>query len=240
MSTPTVSELTTKGPPLELSISPLLKAGWQAFKETWAVSLIIMVLWWIPYLVIAILAVTGAPNIGVAYLFYYLISPLPLMMLTILYLRRHAKQDVSSIHCIRADMTWGLYFRILIGSLLVGFLVGIGFFLLIIPGVYLAICWIWWSTDLLYKKKAGSFCDDIWTSMSESRNHVIRNWCSVFVFAFVLFLIEWVASITFVGVFIVIPIVIFATTESYLYAVGATQSLGANPPAYPADTANTV
>eukprot|EP00475_Leptophrys_vorax_P045562 TRINITY_DN949_c0_g1_i2.p1 TRINITY_DN949_c0_g1~~TRINITY_DN949_c0_g1_i2.p1 ORF type:complete len:294 (+),score=73.78 TRINITY_DN949_c0_g1_i2:894-1775(+) len=224
---PTVQNLTQAGPPLDLPISPLLSAGWTAFKENWVLSLMITLLWWIFYLVIAILVVAGKDS-TVAWLLFYLVSPLPIMGLNILYLRRNAKQDISSIRSIWEDITLGIYLRFLIGSILVGFLVGIGYFFLIIPGVYIGVCWYWWSVDLLYRKKNGSFCDDIWTSMSFSRSQVIRNWCSVFVLAIVVYLIEFAASVTFVGVFIAVPVVVYAIVESYLFALGVSSLPGGN------------
>jgi hypothetical protein len=216
-----IQALTSNGAPLDLPIAALLKTGWKAFTETWIVAVLIMLIWWIPYLIVVILIVSASQGFVVAYFFFYFISPLPMMMLTLLYLRRHAKQDTSSVMNVWGDVTLGLYFRYLLGSLLVGLLVSIGFFLLIIPGIYLAVCWMWWSTDLLYKKKAGSLCDDIWISMKDSRAQVIRNWCSVFLFVLVLYVIQWLASITFIGVFIAVPVIVYAVTEAYLYAIGA-------------------
>jgi hypothetical protein len=214
-----IKMMTEVGPPLSIPIWPTIKIGWQCFKENWKTSALMALIAVAAYLIFYLFAaLSGAGFVG--YVIYFFIQPIPTMLLIILYFRRARNQDTSLKAC-WDEITLSLYFSAASGTWLYSLLVSIGFLLLIIPGLYLMVCWVWWIQDLImnYENNA-SFCTKIWESFKASRAQVMRNWCNVFLFMFSCIIILVLGQLTFFFGLITYPVAIFAITEGYFIAFG--------------------
>lgn len=76
------------------------------------------------------------------------------------------------------------FIPILISTILISIFVFIGIFLLILPGIYLGIAYIF-TIPLIVEKKMS-----FWTAMEASRKIITKNWFSMFGFILVLGLIN--------------------------------------------------
>jgi hypothetical protein len=101
----------------------------------------------------------------------------------------------------------------------------LGFFCLIVPGIYLMIAWTF--TLALVIDKGLHF----WSAMELSRKVVSRHWWKFFGFAIVLTLLKLAGLLAFiVGLFIVLPIAIAALMFAYedVFSSGGADGLAAN------------
>ncbi len=131
------------------------------------------------------------------------------------------------------DLFAGFNFAVplIIAGLLMTALTLVGFVLCILPGVYLAVCYVF-VLPLIIDKKL-----DFWPAMEVSRQVVHKHWWVMFLFAIVLVLIICLGALLCgVGLIIAAPVAIAAV--SYVYedlfgAAGATAQI-IIPPAGPA------
>ena len=96
-----------------------------------------------------------------------------------------------------------------------GILVSIGFMLLVIPGIYLAVGYIF-TTFLIIDYRM-----DFWQAMEISRKIITKNWFAFFGFVFALFAINFLGVIALgVGLLVSIPVTACAAAIAYKEIVG--------------------
>src|SRR5207237_1815116 len=96
-------------------------------------------------------------------------------------------------------------------GLISSLLILLGTVLCILPGIYLAISWLFFTRLIILDKKL-----DFWPAMELSRKVVSRHWWQIFAFALVCGLILLCGTLACgIGVFIAIPIVRAAAIYAY-------------------------
>jgi uncharacterized membrane protein len=99
---------------------------------------------------------------------------------------------------------------LVIGAVLVAALVTVGFVLCILPGIYLAVAYMFVMPLIIDKKL------DFWPAMEVSRQVVHKQWWSMFLFALVMVLIACAGALLCgVGLVIAGPLIIAAMTYVY-------------------------
>jgi hypothetical protein len=107
------------------------------------------------------------------------------------------------------------FLPLFLAGLASGIIVSIGVVLLIIPGIYLAICYM--LTTFLVIDHGMEF----WQAMETSRKIVTKNWFAFFVFALVLFLVNLLGALALgVGMLVTIPVTSCAAAVAYKEIVG--------------------
>ena len=102
-----------------------------------------------------------------------------------------------------------------LGGLACGFLVSIGFVLLLIPGIYLAVGYMF-TTFLIIDYRM-----EFWQAMETSRQIITRNWFAFFGFAFALFALNFFGALAFgVGLLVSIPVSACAAAIAYKEIMG--------------------
>ena len=90
-------------------------------------------------------------------------------------------------------------------------LTGIGFFLCILPGIYLTVAWLQFTPLLILEKKI-----DFWPAMELSRKVVTRHWWVLFGLLLVeLGLALLGLMVCCVGIFVMLPVITAATVYAY-------------------------
>jgi len=118
--------------------------------------------------------------------------------------------------------TFGDFFRgfnnflpLFLVSLVSSVMIGIGFVLLLLPGIYLAVAYTF-ALPLVLEKKM-----NFWDGMEFSRKLISKNWFSFFGFAFVLVLVNLAGGLLLgVGLLVTIPLTICAIAAAYADIVG--------------------
>ena len=127
--------------------------------------------------------------------------------LALVFIRR-IRGDRASVFDVFTGFSEAL-FNLAAAGALATVLIFLGFVLLILPGVYLAVCY-GFAVPLVIDKKY-----EYWTAMEVSRRVVQKHWWKMFALMIVVALLFLVGAIAlFVGVFLTGPIAIAA----YLYA----------------------
>lgn len=111
-----------------------------------------------------------------------------------------------------ADLKIGFDFvlPLVLYSIISGILISIGFVLLIIPGIYLAVSYLFVNLLIVNNRL------DFWDAMETSRKVVTNNWFSVFFFGLSLFLIMLLGALALgVGLLVAIPVSIIAISVAY-------------------------
>ncbi len=107
------------------------------------------------------------------------------------------------------------FLPLFLASLAGGFLVGIGFLLLIIPAIYLAVSYMF-TTFLIIDYRM-----DFWQALETSRKIITKNWFAFFGFSFVLFFINILGCLALgAGLLVTIPVTACATAVAYRDIVG--------------------
>lgn len=107
------------------------------------------------------------------------------------------------------------YLPLFLVSLVSGVMVFIGFLLLIIPGIYLAIAYTFALPFVLEKKM------NFWDAMELSRKLISKNWFAFFGFVLVLGLINIAGALVFgLGLLVTIPLSVGAIAAAYADIVG--------------------
>jgi uncharacterized membrane protein len=102
------------------------------------------------------------------------------------------------------------YLPLLLLSLVAGLFIGIGTILLIIPGVYLAVAYLFASYLVVDRRL------DFWPAMELSRLTVNPRWFGYFAFALLLALLNLAGAIALgVGLLVTIPLSFCAVTAAY-------------------------
>ena len=118
--------------------------------------------------------------------------------------------------------TFGDFFRgfnnflpLFLVSLVSSVMIGIGFVLLLLPGIYLAVAYTF-ALPLVLEKKM-----NFWDAMEFSRKLISKNWFSFFGFAFVLVLVNLAGGLLLgFGLLVTIPLTICAIAAAYADIVG--------------------
>ena len=107
------------------------------------------------------------------------------------------------------------FLPLFLASLAGGFLVGVGFVLIIILGIYLAVSYMF-TTFLIIDYRM-----EFWQALETSRKIITKNWFAFFGFAFALFAINLFGCLAFgVGLLVTIPVTACATAIAYREIVG--------------------
>jgi uncharacterized membrane protein len=118
--------------------------------------------------------------------------------------------------------TFGDFFRgfnnflpLFLVSLVSSVMIGIGFVLLLIPGIYLAVAYTFALPFVLEKKM------NFWDGMEFSRKLISKHWFSFFGFAFVLVLLNLAGALLLgFGLLVTIPLSVCAIAAAYADIVG--------------------
>ena len=118
--------------------------------------------------------------------------------------------------------TFGDFFRgfnnflpLFLVSLVSSVMIGIGFVLLLLPGIYLAVAYTF-ALPLVLEKKM-----NFWDAMEFSRKLISKNWFSFFGFAFVLVLVNLAGGLLLgFGLLVTIPLSVCAIAAAYADIVG--------------------
>lgn len=107
------------------------------------------------------------------------------------------------------------FLPLLLAGLLTGFFTMVGLFLLVIPGIYLGVSYIF-TLLLIVDREI-----DFWQAMELSRKFVTKNWFSVFLFLLILFLINIGGALLFgIGLLVTIPLTFCALAVAYDDMIG--------------------
>ena len=125
-----------------------------------------------------------------------------------LYLRRIRGEDVAAGD-VFAGFSLALVHLVLV-AIVSHLLTAVGFFLCIVPGVYLAVGYVF-AVPLVIDKKL-----EFWTAMEVSRRVVQRHWWTMFGLMIVAFLISIAGVLACViGIFFTIPVALAALMYAY-------------------------
>jgi len=107
------------------------------------------------------------------------------------------------------------FLPLFLASLASTLLVSIGFVLLLLPGIYLAICYMF-TTFLVIDYRM-----EFWQAMEMSRTLISRHWFSFFGFAIVLFVLNVFGALALgIGLLVTIPVTSCAVAIAYKEFVG--------------------
>jgi hypothetical protein len=102
------------------------------------------------------------------------------------------------------------FLQLFLAGLIAGILASIGFLFCLLPGIYLAVAWIF-ALPLVIDKNL-----DFWPAMELSRKVITRHWWLFFGFALVNFLVMLLGlAVCIVGVFVAQPVVLGALAYAY-------------------------
>jgi uncharacterized membrane protein len=104
--------------------------------------------------------------------------------------------------------------RLLGAYFLISALVAAGFFLLVLPGIYLAVSYLF-ASILMVDRKLG-----IWEALETSRKAVTRCWFRVFFIALIYGLIMILSSVTIVGLIWTLPMGVTLKGVVYRHVFG--------------------
>jgi hypothetical protein len=195
VSTPPTAEPAEASfpPSAELKPGEYLKTGWQMFKQyPWGFVGFTLV-----YLII--LGVISYPR-GIGWLAAAAIHE-PLIAGFIIVSAKLLQQREPTF----ADFFGGFQYRYFLPLVLLGvisrILISVGLILLIIPGLYLAVSYIFASVFVVDQRL------DFWPAMEASRRFVTPRWFSFFTFLLLLVLVNFVGCMALiVGILVSIPV----------------------------------
>jgi hypothetical protein len=198
-------------PPLlgELRLGEYLKTGWQVFKR-YPLGFVCFTL-----LYLVILAVISYPR-GIGWLAAAAIHE-PLIGGFIIVTAKLLQQKDPTF----GDFFGGFQFRYFLPLVLLGLisrvLITIGLILLIIPGLYLAVSYIFAALMVVDQRL------DFWPAMEQSRRTITPRWFSFFVFLLLLVLVNLAGALALgVGLLVSIPVSWCALVAAYADLFGLT------------------
>jgi len=175
---------------VQISIGSCIERGWNLVKsDFWPIVGASAV----AYLIIGALGIIAGPVMGGVY--YY-------------FLKRIRGQRVEF-----GDIFSGFtlaFLQLFLVALIAGILQTIGFFLCVIPGIYLMVAWIF-AVPLVIDKKM-----DFWPAMELSRKVVNKVWWPVFGLLVLLWLIGMLGVVLCcVGIFVAFPVIVASLAYAY-------------------------
>jgi uncharacterized membrane protein len=186
--------------PAELPLGEFFKAGWGLFTQYPVGFLGFCLL----YLVIQA-ALQGVPYVGAVASFAV---STPLLMGNFVVSAKLLQGQTPEF----GDFFSGFQFvlPLLLLSLVAGIFIGIGMVLLIIPGVYLIVAYMF-SSYLIIDRGL-----DFWPAMELSRHTVTPRWFNYFVFAFLLLVLNLAGAVALgVGLLVTLPLSFCIMTVAY-------------------------
>jgi serine/threonine protein kinase len=120
------------------------------------------------------------------------------------------------------------YLHLFLAGFVTTTLTTLGYFLFILPGIYLTIAWTF-TLALVIDKQL-----HFWTAMELSRKAVTKHWWKFFGFALVLTLFKLAGLVAFlVGFFVTLPVAVAALMYAYEDLFGVPDSAAATAPVVP-------
>jgi hypothetical protein len=183
-----------------------------------------------------VLSATSSPNVrieggqtqsttnnGGASILYFLIY-VPLVSGLGLYYLRKIRGLPTSVGILFSGFTQR-FVPLLLGGLVTFFLTLLGFFCLVVPGIYLFVAWIFTLTLIIDKRL------DFWPAMNLSRKIVNKHWWKIFALVALVILLSMAGLLgLIVGIFVTTPIAWLAATFAY-------EDIFGTPPATPREKA---
>jgi uncharacterized membrane protein len=191
--------------PCTVNVQDYIKKGWEMFKEHIGEFV------GFTLLVFAISAVSSKFAFAGSFIFSAVAAPL------------YAGYSIVAFRLLSGKpLQFGDFFNgfnyflpLFLASLAGGLLVSIGFVLLIIPGIYLAVAYLF-TTFLVLDYRM-----EFWQAMEISRKIITKNWFAFFGFAFALFAINFLGAIALgVGLLVSIPVSACAAAIAYKEIIG--------------------
>lgn len=173
--------------------------GWEIFKENAGgfigfaaiIFFINLILRYIPMVGFLFVAIS-APLLGGFYIVAFKIM---------------LKQDVDFSDFLKG---FNYFLPLVLGGLLTWFFTVVGFILLVVPGIYLMVSYLFTLLLIVDREM------DFWQAMEVSRKVVTKNWFSMFLFFLVLLLINLGGSLLFlVGLLVTVPLSFCAIAVAY-------------------------
>jgi uncharacterized membrane protein len=199
-----------RGP--EIRPGRYLKTGWEIFKQYPAGFMSFAILSFLIFLILVmpLYFLLAIPRIGPA-LLYALAAPLwvgPLLVSA----RIMQGRTVAFSHFFAGFHYWlPLFLMYLVSQVLIG----LGLLLLIIPGIYLLVSYLFASWLIMDRGL------DFWAALEESRRTVQKNWFGWFVFLLLLYLINLGGAVLFgLGLMLTVPLSSAAITAAYADVFG--------------------
>lgn len=198
----------------EFSATSTISSAWDKLKgfkrSIWLAYLIYMVLTILVAVALGIvMGVAGAsPVAGLVTQLVIMAVVMPVMVgMFVLGIKRAAGVEVSGMEVLNF---YSKTAKIVAGALLMAILAAIGFVLLIIPGIYLMVSWVF-ALQLMVEKDMG-----IWEAMETSRKAVSHCWFGVFGMLILLMLILIVSVIPLgIGMIWSIPLMFLVYGVAY-------------------------
>lgn len=107
------------------------------------------------------------------------------------------------------------FLPLFLAYLLTGVLIAIGCFFLLIPGIYLAVAYVFTIPFIVARRM------DFWEAMETSRRLITKNWFSFFGLMLVLFLLNMVGALCLVvGLLVTVPLSFCTIAAAYTDIVG--------------------
>ncbi|HWD94530.1 MAG TPA: protein kinase [Verrucomicrobiae bacterium] len=195
----------------QLEIRSCVRRGWNLVKKNFGpvfgINALVMAglafMWWI-----ALLASAKQPRVAVAPMLAWILTG-PIMAGWYLYFLKLIRGERPTLKSIFSAFK-NRFLQLLLGSLVMALLEGVGFACFVLPGIYLHIAWLFTLVLIIDKSM------DFWPAMELTRKVITRHWWKFFGFAMVLFLLTLVGFMFCgVGYLITGPIVFAAFMYAY-------------------------
>lgn len=180
----------------QIKISNWFSSGWEIFKKNAGVSIAFAVLAGIVYILLSTIPLAGL------LVWYPVIAGFIIASLISL-----KNQSVEF-----KNYLWGFrhFLPLLVFTVVSTIFISIGVLLLIVPGIYLSVAYIF-APWLIVDKNI-----DFWPAMEISRKKVNKHWFGLFSFSIVIILLNIIGCLPFlVGLFITIPLSTCIITAAY-------------------------
>lgn len=107
------------------------------------------------------------------------------------------------------------FLPLFLAGLATGILVSLGFVLLVLPGIYLAVCYMFVTLLIIDNRM------EFWDAMETSRKVVSKNWLAVFILACALFAVNLLGMLALVvGLLVTVPVTACAAAVAYKEVFG--------------------
>jgi len=180
----------------QIKISSWFSSGWEIFKKNAGVSIAFAVVAGILYLLLRSIPFAGL------LVWYPIIAGF--IIVSLLSFRNQTIEFKNYL--------WGFrhFFPLLVFTIVSTIFIFIGFLLLIVPGIYLSVAYLF-APCLIVEKNI-----DFWPAMEISRKKVNKHWFGMFGFSIVIIILNIIGCLPFfVGLFITIPLSTCIITVAY-------------------------
>jgi len=194
---------------IPMNIQQYLKQAWQMFRENIGAFL------GFTLTLFAVWLATSMVDAGSSLLFSSVAAPF-YAGYSIVAFRLMLRQPFQFSDFFRG---FNYFLPLFLASLASTLLVSIGLVLLLIPGIYLAICYMF-TTFLVIDYRM-----EFWQAMEISRKIISRNWFAFFLFALVLCFVNLLGALAFgIGLLVTLPVTSCAVAVAYKEIVGLNAS----------------